>query len=488
MIATAKGTGVPLYVVESDGDCETLLAFELPAITVAADQAAALAAALNRERIDKVHVVVQRDSQGRAFADDICGAMRAAGITSVSKIELNEIGAHTVGTMANLVARAPEWTAADKPIPREPVQLDEDGLPEIINLSEAMSDHSLLVDAGDWLDTPPEAADAVMSGVFDTGDKMPIIGSSKTRKTFFVLQLAIMIAAGRSCFLKWQIPKHRRVLFVQMEVKAAHFHARVYRMGKALGMEPAELDDRLAIANLRGVDFKAHEMIRLARRHEAEVVIVDPVYKLMDGDENLAKDVKPLLAAFDRITMETGAAVLYVHHDSKGDQSEKRTRDRGAGSGVLARDFDAAIYLTEHKLDGLLCVETLLRNYAPQDAFSIRWENDHFVVAHDVATVLRTKNNGGKSGAVGRPLADDAVLALVTTGDAQTSTVLIAAIRDLGGMTKDGAPACRDRLVTAGKLVWFKERRAQGPTWYGTPDQIEKKRRELENPSLKGTS
>jgi RecA-family ATPase len=38
------------------------------------------------------------------------------------------------------------------------------------------------------------------------------------------------------------------------------------------------------------------------------VVILDPLYKLLEGDENSAQDMKPLLAGFDRLAETTGAA------------------------------------------------------------------------------------------------------------------------------------------------------------------------------------
>ena len=52
----------------------------------------------------------------------------------------------------------------------------------------------------------------------------------------------------------------------------------------------------------------------------------------------------------DRITMETGAAVIYCHHHSKGEQGFKSSMDRGSGSGVFARDADAILDVIELEL------------------------------------------------------------------------------------------------------------------------------------------
>lgn len=51
-------------------------------------------------------------------------------------------------------------------------------------------------EGADYADNEPEEPDAIIEGLIETGDKMPIIGSSKARKSFFTIQLAIALAAG----------------------------------------------------------------------------------------------------------------------------------------------------------------------------------------------------------------------------------------------------------------------------------------------------
>ena len=71
------------------------------------------------------------------------------------------------------------------------------------------------------------------------------------------------------------------------------------------------------------------------------------------------------------------AAIVYVHHDAKGSPGERDIRDRGAGSNVLGRDFDAGITLTAHATDpDAIVVETFLRNYRPQEPFAIQFVED----------------------------------------------------------------------------------------------------------------
>jgi hypothetical protein len=126
----------------------------------------------------------------------------------------------------------------------------------------------------------------------------------------------------------------------------------------------------------------------------------DPLYKLADGVENAAEDMKVILNGFDRLAEISGAAIVYVHHDSKGTPGDKDIRDRGAGSNVLGRDYDACMTLTAHSQnDNAVVVDVLLRNYRPHEPFSILWTCDEsggsycFNMAEGIAPDKKTSRN-----------------------------------------------------------------------------------------------
>ena len=82
-------------------------------------------------------------------------------------------------------------------------------------------------------------------------------------------------------------------------------------------------------------------------------IILDPIYKVITGDENKASDMGAFCNQFDLICSETGCSTIYSHHHSKGAQGAKKAMDRASGSGVFARDPDAQLdmvqlELTEH--------------------------------------------------------------------------------------------------------------------------------------------
>ena len=70
---------------------------------------------------------------------------------------------------------------------------------------------------------------------------------------------------------------------------------------------------------------------------QIEFATFDPLYKLADGDENSARDMKPVLAAFDQIAAMTGAAVAYSHHDAKGSPATATSATEGGSNVIRAR-------------------------------------------------------------------------------------------------------------------------------------------------------
>ena len=262
----------------------------------------------------------------------------------------------------------------------EQTGLDEDELREIFReIREIkLKQNSQIV--ADWLLKTPAPPDQILADTLDRGDKLAIIGSSKMRKSFFLLMFLLCLAAGRD-FLKWRTPKPRRVVLIQLEIQEAHFHRRVLNMANALSISPADLGDRFIVINCRGLGVEGPEGIELIGRvtesYHPEIIAFDPLYKVAVGAENAIEDAKKILSSFDGLIEKTGAAIAYVHHDAKGQSGDRDIRDRGAGSNVIGRDYDAAITLTPHVSDtDAIVVEAMVRNYKPQEPFTIQWVED----------------------------------------------------------------------------------------------------------------
>ncbi|SDR82668.1 hypothetical protein SAMN05444162_0133 [Paenibacillaceae bacterium GAS479] len=200
----------------------------------------------------------------------------------------------------------------------------------------------------DFWDNMPVLAPPLIHGVLRQGHKMLIAGPSKAGKSFALIELSIAFAEGAN-WLNWACAKGK-VLYVNLELDRASCLHRFKDVYMALGLPPRNLGN-IDIWNLRGktvpMDKLAPKLIRRAAKKNYIAVIIDPIYKVLTGDENSADQMAHFTNQFDKIATELGAGVIYCHHHSKGSQGGKKSMDRASGSGVFARDPDALIDLVE---------------------------------------------------------------------------------------------------------------------------------------------
>ena len=203
----------------------------------------------------------------------------------------------------------------------------------------------------DFYDNLPELAPPLIEGVLRQGHKMLMAGPSKAGKSFALIELMIAIAEGAK-WLGWQCTQGH-VLYVNLELDRASALHRFKDVYTALGIRPNHLHN-IDIWNLRGksvpMDKLAPKLIRRAQKKGYIAVIIDPIYKVLTGDENSADQMAHFTNQFDKIATELGSSVIYCHHHSKGGQGNKKSMDRASGSGVFARDPDALIDLVELEL------------------------------------------------------------------------------------------------------------------------------------------
>ena len=194
----------------------------------------------------------------------------------------------------------------------------------------------------------PDLAPSLIDGILRQGHKMLVAGPSKAGKSFSLIEMCIAIAEGRK-WLSWNCTKGK-VMYVNLELDRASCFHRFKDVYQALGWEPKGLNN-IDIWNLRGksipMDKLAPKLIRRATKKNYIAIIIDPIYKVITGDENSADQMANFCNQFDKVCTELGCAVIYCHHHSKGSQGSKRSMDRASGSGVFARDPDAMLDLLE---------------------------------------------------------------------------------------------------------------------------------------------
>lgn len=219
----------------------------------------------------------------------------------------------------------------------------------IESVNDDLPDPESMADVWDNL---PELAPPLIDGVLRQGHKMLIAGPSKAGKSYALIELCCAIAEGKK-WLEWNCTQGK-VMYVNLELDRASCLHRFKDVYTALGIAPDNLFN-IDIWNLRGrsvpMDKLAPKLIRRASKKNYIAIIIDPIYKVITGDENSADQMAHFCNQFDKVCTELGCAVIYCHHHSKGAQGGKRSMDRASGSGVFARDPDALIDLVELELN-----------------------------------------------------------------------------------------------------------------------------------------
>lgn len=219
---------------------------------------------------------------------------------------------------------------------RDWLEAETDELPDTENL------------AADWESLPP-LADPLIFGVLRKGHKMLLAGPSKAGKSFALIELCIAIAEGKPWLGQFSCAQGK-VLYINLELDRASCLHRFKDVYTVLGYAPDNLQN-IDIWNLRGasvpMDKLAPKLIRRAQKKGYTAVILDPIYKVITGDENSADQMAKFCNQFDLVCRALDCAVIYCHHHSKGAQGGKRSMDRASGSGVFARDPDAMLDMTE---------------------------------------------------------------------------------------------------------------------------------------------
>lgn len=245
------------------------------------------------------------------------------------------------------------------------------------------------------------APDQILTNFFDTGDVVGVFGKSKAKKSWFMARLAIAIASGTP-FLQWEVPKKRRVLLFQLEVKRDHYETRIQKMIRSIGDELDNLD----IIHCRGVQMTAAKIAAEARAREAEIVFIDPIYLLFANGENTAEDIRPVIQEFSKLA-EDGIAVVYAMHDAKGRSGDRELVDRGSGSGIIGRAYDTMMGLDPHAEEAdAIVIRSICRNYPPCPDLVAYFDDGEFSLAEDLAPNPMTSASEAKKRARGTPLSE----------------------------------------------------------------------------------
>lgn len=234
---------------------------------------------------------------------------------------------------------------------------------------------------------PPELREPIVDGLFRRGEVVNWIASPKVGKTWMLYRLLLSVCTGS----EWLGRKVRKgkVLLIDNELHPETGLQRLHTVARGVGADLGAIDAQMRVAWLRGASAgleEIEEAIRSEPRGTYSLIALDAFYRFIPKgtDENANGDMVQLYNHLDRIAAYAGAAIVNVHHASKGDQSQKGVTDVGSGAGAISRAVDTHIVYLRHATEGCVTMRAVCRSFPPPKACVLRVDPPNVTIEPDL--------------------------------------------------------------------------------------------------------
>jgi hypothetical protein len=292
---------------------------------------------------------------------------------------------------------------------------------------------------------PPE----IIQGILHQGCKMILGGTSKSNKSWCLLDMAMSVASGQDWWGRrcTKLP----VIYINFELQPWAIDQRLAYLCNARP-ECKFTKEMLAIWNLRGhnadLTLLRPKLEEKLSQRPFGLIILDPAYKLLGNrDENANGDIAGLMNEFEALAQKTGAAIVLAHHFAKGDSTAKSAMDRMSGAGAWVRDPDTIMVLTPHEEPDCFTVSSILRNLPQLPEFVVGWDFPLMRVASDLnPDALRRPQSKNKV------CSDKEFMDAVITEDGKTFTKIVNEAKSILTMSRNTTGRALKRLEAAGLI------------------------------------
>jgi hypothetical protein len=245
----------------------------------------------------------------------------------------------------------------------------------------------------------PRLHEPIIGHLLRAGETMNIISVSKIGKSWLLYSLLLSLVTGRPWLGRFPTSKGK-CLLIDNELHPPTLANRLKTVAEEMKIDLGLFVDDLHIWPLRGRIRNLYEL-----RHEFEAlkgiyqfIAIDALYRMLpaDASENDNAQMTQLYNESDHLAGMTGAAMGFVHHSSKGSQSDKRITDVGSGAGAQSRATDAHLVLREHEDENAVVLDAAVRSFKPVVPVVLRWNFPLWVPDETAdATMLKGKKSVG---------------------------------------------------------------------------------------------
>ena len=259
-----------------------------------------------------------------------------------------------------------------------------------------------LVSAGNLVDAHPDERPYLFEGLLRQGETANIVASPKSYKSFLAMSIALCVCAGLRLFGMYQARKGR-VLLIDNELHPETLAHRITKVASAMGIPSDVWRSSINVVTLRGQNADINRLgalFRSIQRGTYALIILDALYRLWPADceENSNSHVTKIYNTIDQYAESTGAAIICVHHSSKGSQGNKAVTDTGSGAGAQSRAPDGHWVIRQHEEADCAVLDAVLRSSAPVPPLGLRWKYPLWVPDPelDVTQLKRDRGPGGR--------------------------------------------------------------------------------------------
>ncbi|KKK94101.1 hypothetical protein LCGC14_2686210 [marine sediment metagenome] len=202
---------------------------------------------------------------------------------------------------------------------------------------------------------PPHIRETISNGLLVPEGKMIIFGPKKSWKSMLVsLDMAFKLSTG----LPWVGfgTRQCKVLVVQEEIPLAAFRERVETYANGHNLIGKDLpvwfnNDPVKLG--RSAAHGYNNLLTLLKKIQPDVLILDPLYKVIWGNLVDTEDMSSFTDAVDRLIqdMDGQLAVVIVHHKGKAQFTNEgavieRGSEAGLGSSIFNNWYDTGLMVS----------------------------------------------------------------------------------------------------------------------------------------------
>lgn len=233
-----------------------------------------------------------------------------------------------------------------------------------MNISTLLRDHGTM-------------SSPLIAGLLRRSECAQVVGNTKSRKSFLVLDLAISVAMGLPFLERYETSRGKVVIY-DMELHPATIASRLPEVAAARGVNLRDLDQWLEVVPLRGQDMDLYKLEpQLRAMQDVALCVLDPLYRLLPANtsENDNAAIGRFYSKLDNIAAATGSAMICIHHANKSNQSGMAVTSVGSGAGSMSRAVDSYIILRNHEEDDVVVLDGALRSFPPLTPACYRWNH-----------------------------------------------------------------------------------------------------------------